>query len=199
MRFRTASFRGMAAAAVFLFAAQDFTLATPVPVTVNYEDQYKFGVTWSGSFPDGVNNSLAIPALTYWAVGPNPIDLTYLGGGLGWSGSITGQHLVAVHAPPEVALGDLKTFNVSFPNTGSTNFDSGWQSVFHDAIPHWDSYRLTYSYDSSLSSFTANLQGHHVPEIDPATGGSAFSLVAGVLAMIEHRRRRGAVSTALAA
>ena len=29
-----------------------------------------------------------------------------------------------------------------------------------------------------------------VPEIDPATGGSALSLVAGVLAMIEHRRRR---------
>ncbi len=31
-----------------------------------------------------------------------------------------------------------------------------------------------------------------VPEIDPATGGSALSLVAGVLAMIEQRRRRAA-------
>ncbi|MEI6724429.1 MAG: hypothetical protein WCO67_27005, partial [Betaproteobacteria bacterium] len=29
-----------------------------------------------------------------------------------------------------------------------------------------------------------------VPEIDPATGGSAFLLVAGVLAVIEQRRRR---------
>ena len=29
-----------------------------------------------------------------------------------------------------------------------------------------------------------------VPEIDPATGGSALSLIAGVLAMIEQRRRR---------
>jgi hypothetical protein len=29
-----------------------------------------------------------------------------------------------------------------------------------------------------------------VPEIDPATGGSALSLVAGVLAIIEQRRRR---------
>jgi hypothetical protein len=29
-----------------------------------------------------------------------------------------------------------------------------------------------------------------VPEIDPAMGGSALSLVAGVLAMIEQRRRR---------
>jgi len=35
-----------------------------------------------------------------------------------------------------------------------------------------------------------------VPEIDPATGGSALALVAGVLAMIEQRRRRG-LSTAL--
>jgi len=30
-----------------------------------------------------------------------------------------------------------------------------------------------------------------VPEIDPATGASALSLVAGVLAMVEQRRRRG--------
>jgi len=35
-----------------------------------------------------------------------------------------------------------------------------------------------------------------VPEIDPATGGSALSLVAGVLAMIEQRRRRVAASRA---
>jgi hypothetical protein len=32
-----------------------------------------------------------------------------------------------------------------------------------------------------------------VPEIDPAAGGSALSLVAGVLAMIEQRRRRAAL------
>jgi hypothetical protein len=30
-----------------------------------------------------------------------------------------------------------------------------------------------------------------VPEIDPAAGASALSLVAGLLAMIEQRRRRG--------
>jgi hypothetical protein len=34
------------------------------------------------------------------------------------------------------------------------------------------------------------LIGSPVPEIDPATGSSALSLVAGVLAMIEQRRRR---------
>jgi hypothetical protein len=38
-----------------------------------------------------------------------------------------------------------------------------------------------------------------VPEIDPATGGSALSLVAGVLAMIEQRRRRRCLATGLTA
>jgi len=52
---------------------------------------------------------------------------------------------------------------------------------------------------SQFSSEDQIVEVQTVPEIDPATGGSAFSLVAGVLAMIEHRRRRGAVSTTLAA
>jgi hypothetical protein len=38
-----------------------------------------------------------------------------------------------------------------------------------------------------------------VPEIDPATGGSALSLVGGALAMIEQRRRRRGLTTALTA
>jgi hypothetical protein len=38
-----------------------------------------------------------------------------------------------------------------------------------------------------------------VPEIDPATGGSALSLVAGVLAMIDQRRRRRGSAAALTA
>jgi hypothetical protein len=38
-----------------------------------------------------------------------------------------------------------------------------------------------------------------VPEFDSTTGGGALSLVAGVLAMIEQRRRRGAATTAIAA
>jgi hypothetical protein len=38
-----------------------------------------------------------------------------------------------------------------------------------------------------------------VPEIDPATGGSALSLIAGVLAMIEQRRRRRGTAAGLTA
>ena len=51
---------------------------------------------------------------------------------------------------------------------------------------------LVLDIDGSLCGFSA------VPEIDPATGGSALSLVAGALAMIEQRRRRRSGSTTMA-
>ncbi len=43
---------------------------------------------------------------------------------------------------------------------------------------------------STGSMIASPAGGGAVPEIDPATGGSALSLVAGVLAIIEQRRRR---------
>lgn len=41
---------------------------------------------------------------------------------------------------------------------------------------------------------TLNVVPAPIPEIDPATGSSALSLVAGMLAMIEQRRRRAALA-----
>jgi|GEM_PF-6337702 len=50
---------------------------------------------------------------------------------------------------------------------------------------------LAVFYDqSSNATYVSSIA---VPEIDPATGGSALSLVVGVTAMIEQRRRRAAV------
>ena len=58
------------------------------------------------------------------------------------------------------------------------------------------------SYDSTSSSWSESPSDalafqftQSVPEIDPATGSSALSLVAGVLAMIEQRRRRATIVT----
>ena len=55
----------------------------------------------------------------------------------------------------------------------------------------------------TLSELTGRLtfssSGGAVPEIDPATGSSALSLVAGVLAMLEQRRRRQRSAPTLAA
>ena len=50
--------------------------------------------------------------------------------------------------------------------------------------------RLTFSELTGRLSFTA------VPEIDPATGGSVLSLVTGMLALLEQRRRRRTSPTA---
>jgi len=50
---------------------------------------------------------------------------------------------------------------------------------------------LTFSELSGRLTFASVIPDPRgIPEIDPATGGSAFSLVAGVLAIIEQRRRR---------
>jgi len=52
---------------------------------------------------------------------------------------------------------------------------------------------LSFSELSGRLAFTSS--GGAVPEIDPAMGTSALSLVAGVLAMLEQRRRRAANAT----
>jgi len=54
---------------------------------------------------------------------------------------------------------------------------------------------LTFSELSGRLSF-ARSGGSAVPEIDPATGSSALSLIAGVLAIFEQRRRRFAATRA---
>lgn len=46
------------------------------------------------------------------------------------------------------------------------------------------------SFSSSTFKMSVFASSSAVPEIDPATGGSAISLITGVLAMIEQRRRR---------
>lgn len=48
----------------------------------------------------------------------------------------------------------------------------------------------TYSWGSGATADSLTVNIAAVPEIDPAMGSSALSLVAGVLAIIERRRRR---------
>ena len=65
---------------------------------------------------------------------------------------------------------------VNLDSSNESTGETGWED-------HTIGFRLASSMDA------ARISG--VPEIDPATGGSALSLVAGVLAMIDQRRRRG--------
>jgi hypothetical protein len=62
--------------------------------------------------------------------------------------------------------------------------DGIWTSTIGNQV-------LTFSELSGRLTFASVIPDPRgIPEIDPATGGSAFSLVAGVLAIIEQRRRR---------
>jgi hypothetical protein len=87
-------------------------------------------------------------------------------------------------------------------NAGGT-YDAGIWSAFTGASPYTVSFDTGSSYyfyytgiaSGAMSSYRDVVVSYTytpsaVPEIDPATGSSALSLVAGVLAMIEQRRRR---------
>jgi len=54
----------------------------------------------------------------------------------------------------------------------------------------WQVFSPSYSVDAAGGWIIATAPPAGVPELDPATGSSALALVAGVLAMVEQRRRR---------
>jgi hypothetical protein len=81
------------------------------------------------------------------------------------------------HFSSVVSSGTGLYANSNFSRTGGT-----WTSRIGDQL-------LSFSELSGRLS----ISGSAVPEIDLATGSSALSLVAGVLAMIEQRRRRAAI------
>jgi len=80
------------------------------------------------------------------------------------------------HFSSVVSTGTSLYGGSSFSRTGGT-----WTSTIGDQL-------LTFSELTGRLTFASS--GGAVPEIDPATGSSALSLVAGVLAIIEQRRRR---------
>jgi len=82
---------------------------------------------------------------------------------------------------------------------GSIRWVNHTSSVSDYYSMEWGAQQLGwYTRNYSPTDGSSWIIGTAVPEIDPAAGGSAFSLIAGVLTMIEQRRRRG-VSAASAA
>jgi len=71
---------------------------------------------------------------------------------------------------------------------------NNWDVYYPAAWERWGQIPSGFSVGLATSTVSAN-----VPEIDPATGSSALSLVAGVLAMIEQRRRRRGATAPLSA
>jgi hypothetical protein len=71
--------------------------------------------------------------------------------------------------------------------TDTSHTGDGFVSGFWYSIDSGSSWNTDSRYTVKMSVLAS---ASAVPEIDPATGGTALSLVAGVLAMIEQRRRR---------
>ena len=112
-------------------------------------------------------------------------------GGLGYGGSLDLDFMNTVPFADGTTF-DLFGFSGStlghFSSVGSTGNGSYYLLTFSDVGGVW-----TAIFGSQLITFselTGQLRFTPVPEIDPATGSSALSLVASVLAMIEQRRRR---------
>ena len=101
-------------------------------------------------------------------------------------------------APDLRVLDVLRRHGVPFVVIGghAVNFHGSLRSTEDTDVIWIRSLQAEANLLSALQEIEARFIG---TEIDPATGGSALSLVAGVLAMIEHRRRRGTASSALAA
>jgi len=186
-RFGIAS-SGLATMAFTLMAlAQAITLhGAVIPSTVVEDNLTHFHVTWSGTLDDGSNNTLSSPVLTNWVTGPNPILLTYVGGGNGWTGSVTGQHIVPPH-PGDDPTGDIMTFNFAFSNTVSSTTNL-FGSVSHPGIGHRDDYTLTYTYTTGTNAFTAELTGTHVPE--PASFAIFCLGTVGALVRAKAKRKK---------
>ena len=85
-------------------------------------------------------------------------------------------------------------FGVRFSN-GSGGWNYGWVDVqFLGNYTHFGMAAVETTLNTSILAGQTTSPSS-VPEIDPASAGSAMSLVAGVLAMVEQRRRRRVVPT----
>ena len=126
---------------------------------------------WSGALEHAVNQYLD-------ASSASAISSSYVWTGSNADGTIGTYYLGPSPGGFPFVRAGVPDFNTYFGWMSSTNDFSNSQKPMYGVSPD-----LTVPTSSS------------VPEIDPATGGSALSLVAGVLAMIEQRRRRGLASS----
>lgn len=169
-----------------LLGSQSSVVAGIVPDTVVLDQQLKLEVTWFGKgvLDDGNNNdSLAVPVLTNWAVGPNPITLTYQGGGDGWIGKVTGQHVVAPH--PGEGMGQLVQFTIAFDQLSPTTTTTT-KSVPHGT--HTDVYTFSYTYTPATDTISVSLKAAHVPE------PTSFALLGvGALGLVGAKLRRNRI------
>ena len=200
---RTMAFRTWAIAALAVFAL----VAPGVPalagivynVTNDTADQNGWSlagtITLSGT--GTFSNASAITAWDFTAsknTTSNRYTSTASGAGITFNGTLGASSSVLSLRDNSQLL-----FNQNNPNfpfvRWDNNIDQGdGPSTRYEA--NWNNSNLWFTNQFSPivgGAWTLGTASSAVPEIDPAAGSSALSLVAGMLAMIEQRRRRAAL------
>jgi hypothetical protein len=160
-------------------------LFNTAPSTVNYESGGIYGL----AIPDADPSYSAILYGFYFIGGGGTATTTL-------SGLTIGQRYQLQVFTPSTYLGNFDTKLLSGANTvvmGNTGIAPTYVSGFFTADATTQTFDWTANTGSThgvLAAVNVVAVPNAVPEIDPATGGSALTLVAGVLAMIEQRRRR---------
>jgi len=162
----------------------DFSYSATLQATANGDGSYTV-VSGNGAF-----GSSGLYANTPIALVPNPNapkSYEQTNGGFGWSWD---NQIF----PGTSQLLDSSGINFGYTFSSTQYYISSWydegyvtMSVYSNPLGFVTGSSALFTPEPSSVSLTS------VPEIDPATGGSALSLVAGVLAMIEQRRRRATV------
>ena len=189
--------RSWALAAVAAFALAGAATPSLAGITYNVTNYADGQNGWSvnGTITvSGVGEITSADAITAWDVTvskDNSGSFQFKKGLAGHSGIDFTGTLIASTGALNVPSGSLFGFNESLDYVNSiTWYPSGRIYIATIGGPaRWftDSFTPT-AVDGAWTIGTATPSA--VPEIDPAMGGSALSLVAGVLAMIEQRRRR---------
>jgi len=95
-----------------------------------------------------------------------------------------------------VSFGGAMVFHETLDSSAFGNYLNGQEYFMADlrAVATSSQTLLLFKYMTDTSTiYLDSISVTAVPEIDPATGSSALSLVAGLLAMLEQRRRRAVV------
>ena len=176
--------------------------------TMSNEPDVQNGWALSGTITvSRTGNDLTRDDITGWAytVSKERDSYTYSSTDLGSSSQTTkllatDTQLILPYAEQFSFFGSNLGFRTQFGATTLT-----WESNFGgntygasdyyngNNLSFWSTNNFPFATNEGLviGTVSSSASSSAVPEIDPATGASALSLVAGVLAMVEQRRRRG--------
>ena len=180
----------LAALAAFALAgAATPSFAEIIYNVTNYADGQNGWLVNGTITVSGLGTFTDASAITAW-------DITLSKSGTGsyqFTNALSGHDGITLDASLIASTGALGLSDNWGLRFGGNSYSMTW-------LPAYDTYQVFYNSGMAFElPFSPSNNGvwtigtatpSAVPEIDPAMGGSALSLVAGVLAMIEQRRRR---------